>query len=91
MSNSPQVKLSVSVFWKDKQIWFERIAPTLPSGVCWTVGMFVWEDEISFFIKSISVDLDGSVMLWIDDIKYECNFSDDEFQGWIDNGWEGKK
>lgn len=91
MSKSPQVKLSVPVYWKDKKIWFERIAPTLPSGVCWMVGMTLWEDEAEFEIESISVDIDGSVTLWIDDVKCEYDFSDDEFQEWIDAGWEGKK
>jgi hypothetical protein len=91
MSSSPQIKLGVHVAWKDKAIWFERFAPTLPIGVCWMVGMSVWKDEISFDIRSIEVGLDGSVMLFVDDISYTDNCSEDEFQEWIDNGWEGTR
>lgn len=87
---TPKIEIRVTCVWNNKRVHFRREAPQLAPGACWMIGMYFWDDDGNdgLDIASISVEPDGAVTLWADDLISDNDCTDEDLRGWIENGWQ---
>jgi hypothetical protein len=82
------VKLNVTVRWKDEGFLFWRVAPALPAGVCWTIGMDFIDDNLDFRVKWIYVRQSGDVLVISSDMFIDTNVTEEDLEEIKKSGWE---
>lgn len=71
----PQVEAVVTLRFtcEPRKGHFSKVAPALPPGCSWQVGMHFDAEEFGAWsmVRSVSVDKDGNVSVWLEDAEDE--------------------